>query len=68
MIDSLKKEMFRQAWFTRFLQWQKTVNFEPKLSLVSPCGDLAQIKLDYSVTIKVKNLTKTTYPQAFTVK
>jgi hypothetical protein len=57
--------MFRQAWFTRFPQWQKTFKFEPKLPLVSPYGDLADIKLDYSLIIKVKNLTKFADPQAF---
>jgi hypothetical protein len=35
---------------------------------VSPYGDLAEINLDYSITIAVKNSTKITNPQAFTVE
>jgi hypothetical protein len=35
---------------------------------VSPYGDLVEIKLDYSIIIEVKNLTKIANPQAFTVE
>jgi hypothetical protein len=35
---------------------------------VSSFGDLAVIKLDYSIIIEVKNFTKIDNPQAFTVE
>jgi hypothetical protein len=33
---------------------------------VSPYGDLGERKLNYSIIIEVKNLTKIANPQAFT--
>ncbi len=40
----------------------------PELSLVSPYGDLAQIKVDYCRTNEGKNLKKIANPQAFTLE
>ncbi len=35
---------------------------------MSPYGNLAEINLDYGITIEVKNLKKIAYPQAFSVE
>jgi hypothetical protein len=40
----------------------------PELPQVSPNGDLAKIKFDYSIIIEVKILTKIANPHAFTVE
>ncbi len=40
----------------------------PEFPLVSPYGDLAEIKLDNWMTIEVKNLKKIANPQEFSVE
>jgi hypothetical protein len=35
------------------------------MPLISSSGDFSEIKLDYSIIIEVKNLTKIANPQAF---
>jgi hypothetical protein len=40
----------------------------PELTLLRSYGDLAEMKLDYSITTEVKFLKKIAYQQAFTVE